>query len=305
MSGLLTRLLALCLLLTFWVGCSEPGPETKVAPPALLAPANGGLPPLIDEMLSGSEQSCQADKECPAQVCYYGRCLGLLLVDQRWSQERIVATLKQTMAERGNTEIRNRLEMRLGAFMVRQEGDVVAWQARSLLALEALEMTDTIAASLKHVRDERVRAAAAIALTRLGDPRGLPLTTALTEGEQTHVAIEALLALGKSSPSDEALTALLASLSEDVDRMVARAAIIGLGELGDKRAIGPLVDFLEDGPSHLRYRVVGVLRRLTDAKLGADPALWRVWVTDNAPPAAPAFKKRVVDDEVDFGMPDF
>ena len=257
----------------------------------------------VELLLSGNAASCQSDAECSGAVCYYGRCLGLLQVDQRWSQQRIVAGLDKLVQGSNGAQIRPQLVERLSEFLVRPDADV-AWRARAIAGLEVLGETSVLAKTLKH-SDDRVRAAAALALTRQGDSRGIPLTVALTESEQTHVAVEALHALGAREGSDEALTALLSALSEDIDRMLVRAAVEALGKLGDKRAIRPLVGFLERGPDHLAHRTVRVLRKLTGLSAGIDPRAWNTWVTQHNPPKPPPFQLRTSSDEADFGMPDF
>ena len=64
----------------------------------------------------------------------------------------------------------------------------------------------------------------ALALTRLGDERGLSMTMALTESEQPAIAIEALLALGQSR-RPEALVPLLRNLHPELDRTAAHALL--------------------------------------------------------------------------------
>jgi len=297
----MATLLALVPTVPSACGGAPEAPKDK-APAKLTLPA-AGLPQRLEEIISGGAQSCRKDSECVATVCYYGRCLGLLQVDQRFSQERILAELKRVVEAQDSPELNGRLEERLAEFIGRPDADV-AWRARAIHGLEIIGRSAPIAKALEST-DERVQAAASLALTRMGDARGVPMAVALTESEQVHVAVEALHALGVSGKPDEALPTLLAALSDDLDRMMVRAAVQGLGDLGDPRAIRPLVSFLQQGPDHLAHRIAAVLRILSKTQLGQDSEAWAKWVADNKPPEPPKYKVRTSSDEADFGMPDF
>jgi len=262
-------------------------------------PAQGGLPAAAEEMLTGSARACRRDDECGTRVCYYGTCMGALLIDQRWRQQRATAPLARAAAR--DPALRARLVARLVEIFHRPDTDL-AYRARALLVLEALDERPPLVAALD-APSEALQAVAALSLARLGDPRGLPLTRALAESDSRPIALEAIHALG-ASKDRRVLPDLLAWLDGDLDRERVRAAVVALGELGDARAAGPLVTFLAEGPAYLRVRVATVLRSLTGARLGEDPGAWQDWARANPPPAPPAFQRHKPDAAAEFGLPE-
>lgn len=142
-----------------------------------------------------------------------------------------------------------------------------------------------------------------IALGLLGDPRAVaPLQSILADPERANdhaTALDALHALGAAPPSAtlvalardrtrdwllrasaiDALifpcvpgaTAVLLTLLDDPDRMVARQAIYGLGACGDAAAVIPLLDRFGDPEGITRLTITFALGRLGDAR--ALPAL--------------------------------
>ncbi len=289
-------LLALTLALS--APACEPTPPPEAAPAAQPLPPGDALPPRVESMLFGSSEACRLDAECPSTLCYFGTCVGVLVVDQRWMQEQ--ATQAVVAAVERQPELRERVVEALVRVLRRQSGDT-AFQGRALLPLEALGATDALAQALT-LADERLQAAAALGLTRLGDPRGLPMAAALTESAQPALAAEAIWSLGRSRQPD-ALPPLLRYLHPETDRTLLRATLSALGELGDRRAVRPLVAFLDEAPESLQVRVATSLRLLTDAPLGRDPEAWRAWVDQNAPPAPPAYEVRVPEPDGDFLPP--
>jgi HEAT repeat protein len=223
----------------------------------------------------------------------------MLLVDQRWIQETIAGELAAAVA--ADPRLTERLTRRLAEVIGRDHTDV-AYRARAVRALEAVGARDAIAAALA-LDDERLQGAAALSLARLKDPRGLPMTRALTEDDAVAVAAEALTALGLSGDREQALVPLLRVLNPDLDRALVRAALVALGALGDLRAVRPLVAFLREAPDYLRHRVVASLRQLTGATLGRGEAGWVQWVADHDPPAAPAVATREVAPDDSLGLP--
>ena len=291
--GLGLAIAALASAAFFGPACAPEAAESRA--PALEVPPGDALPASVESMLYGSTQSCGRDTECPGRVCFYGSCIGLLIAEQRWMQDAITSRLVDTLDV--NVALRPRVVARLVAVLDRQETDL-AFRARALIPLEALGEASIIRRALA-MGDERLEAAAALALTRLGDPEGLPLAQALTEHTSPVLAVEAVRALGASELA-QALPALLRNLAPDLDGALLRAVVDALGELGDPRAVRPLVTFLQDGPDFLRHRIVTALRRLTRAPVGSKPADWVAWVADHAPPEPPAYVLR--DQQVDDGL---
>lgn len=262
-------------------------------------PAGGGLPEAVEEMLTGSARACRHDAECATRVCYYGTCMGALLIDQRWRQQRATAPLVR--AARRDDALRARLVDRLREVFHRPDTDL-AYRARALLVLEALGARGPLVAALDDP-NEALQAVAALSLTRMGDARGLPLARALAESDARPVAVEALHALGASG-AKEVLPDLLAWLNGDLDRERVRAAVVALKTLGDARAVGPLVRFVAEGPAYLRARVAMDLRALTGARLGTSPEAWAAWARDNPPPPPPPFRLHQPDAAAEFGLPE-
>ncbi len=60
-------------------------------------------------------------------------------------------------------------------------------------------------------------------------------------------------------------------------RAVRLAAIEALGELGDARAIGPLIDALDSDDREFRTSAAMALHRITGENVGTDPVRWREW----------------------------
>jgi|GEM_PF-1158105 len=103
---------------------------------------------------------------------------------------------------------------------------------------------------------DRVRIAAVIALGRLGDPRAVgPLMAALYEKDSPalHELPRALAKIG--SPAVEPLI----QASQHPDAETARMAVEALGEIGDARAVGPVLELLEREDSFLVQAAVDAL----------------------------------------------
>jgi len=249
-------------------------------------------------MLYGSAQTCRADAECPGEVCYFGACIGLLVVDQRWMQmaimERVVAAVEAHEA------LRPRVITHLDKLLAQADADI-AFRARTLLPLEGLGAVESLERALEDP-DERLQAAAALGLARLGKESGLALSQALTEHELPAVATEALRALG-ASKHPEVLATLLRTLNADLDPVVLRATLAGLKAHGDKRALRPLLHWLERAPEYLHHEILGTMRALSGAEIGSDLAAWRRWFSAHPPPQPPAYTLRVFTADEELGLP--
>jgi hypothetical protein len=272
----------------------DPG-ATKATQPL---PPGDALPNRVDAMLYGSAQSCIRDSECPGQVCYYGSCIGLLIVDQRWMQDSIAAQLSAEIE--GHPALRDRVVAHLERVLLRADTDL-AFRARAVVPLEMLKAHEPIQAAMKS-GNERLEGAAALALTRLGFTKAMPITMALTEHREPAIVCEALRALGMSG-HDDALLPLLRTLNPVLGTMLLRSALAGLGNLGDKRAIRPLIDFLEDGPDHMRQAVTRTLRTISGERFGTDPSLWKNWLASSNTPLSPKYALRVSSSEAELGIP--
>jgi len=192
------------------------------------------------------------------------------------------------------------------------------WRARALAAelLGRVGNTKAVPALLETVQatrieDADVRDIALRALARIADPRAVaPLTEALDAAESwlaPHVAdilarhgeaavgpLIAVLERQRPSPSRAwaanvlgelgalpALPALLRGLDDPDDEVRAKSAT-ALGRLGDRSAVGPLLDhLLADPASFVRARIANALGRFGDADVTdrlvhalGDPAWW-------------------------------
>lgn len=295
------RGLAVALALAALAACGGESAEPE-HPPVDLPPGNL-LPEEIETYVFGGAQSCRADTDCGSGICYYGVCGGLLNVDTRWMQDAISDTLVH-LGE-GDPRLGERIVWNLARILVRPRTDA-AFRARCVVGLERFGAAPQLREALTNKEvPESVQGAIALALSRLGDPAGLPLALALTEGTNVPVAAEALRALGTPGlrGNDDALVGLLQTLNADLDADLVRAAVDGLGGLGDPRAISPLVSFLPTAPDFIVIRAVRALRQLTGTVLGEDPAAWRAWVAAHPPPPPPKYTVRAYRTELDIGLP--
>ena len=138
-------------------------------------------------------------------------------------------------------------------------------------ALRALDTARTLGRLLAFLDDDSpsVREAASRALGHLGDPAAVDaLGRVLLFDTDVDVREAAARALGMLS-HDGVLAFLLEAL-RDIDPRVQQASAQVLGELADRRAIGPLIDvaLFDDGRS-VRQAAAEALGRLEVARLGA------------------------------------
>ncbi|MDK1032228.1 MAG: HEAT repeat domain-containing protein, partial [Planctomycetia bacterium] len=54
-----------------------------------------------------------------------------------------------------------------------------------------------------------------------------------------------------------------------------------LGKIGDRRAVGPLIDLLKDKSYHVREAAAKSLWKITQKKFGEDQAKWLQWWKKN------------------------
>ena len=253
---------------------------------------------LIQGTLFGSREPCREPGDCVVGLCHYGACNGLMYVERPWMQHALAEQMDSLTQARPVP--RAALTQQLTSILSRQDTDLAA-RARAVRGLEALGAKDPLAQALP-TAPEAIAEAISLALCRLGDDRGLPHTAALTEDPARPIAIEALHALGDSALPD-ALAPLLRTLHPSLDQALVRGALEGLRRLGDRRAIGPLVAFLDAAPEPLAIRTERVLASLTGQHLGGDSAAWRAWLKDHPAPPAPPFEPRVFDPAEDIGLP--
>ena len=290
----------LCLLLAAFStsACTTERIEPDATSIHETLPPGEGLPPTLDAMLYGASQGCIKDSDCPGDVCYFGACIGLLVVDQRWMQEAITARLLERAPE--GSALRERVQTHLKRVLDRSGSDL-AFRARALVPLGAMGALPPLKKALSDP-DERLQAAAAIALTRLGDTDGLRLTSALTEDPQPSVAAEALRALGRSQHPD-ALMPILRTLNADLDPALLRSALKALADHADLRSMKALRDWWPRAPEYLHHNILDTMRRISGANIGNDEKAWEAWFREHAPPDPPPFTPRVFRADADLGLP--
>ena len=287
------KLLWMALLVT---GCTKALPPSPGLEPEPL-PADGRPPPVFEAMLFGGQARCETDADCASGICRFGHfCDGLVTADETWRTEKIGKRVRERLALQ--PELRP-LATSLIASIVAREEMGAAGRGRAARALGQLAEpggagAQEVVAELQRliaISPATIAEVAALALARLGDGTGLEIVAALTESPRAASSIEALRLLGSGARAtpDAALTTLLAHVSSNIDLERQRAAIVGLGTLGDKRAIRPLVGHLATGPDALAETLAATLRTLTGATLGPNTLAWDAWVSQHNPPAAPAY----------------
>jgi len=305
--------LACILLIAPFVGC---GPEAPAGQGLTFEPlpADGRPPPGVEAMLFGGSRGCRDDADCESGMCTYGRlCMGLVTADELWRVERIGERVRARLELQ--PELRPLVTSLLASVVTREEMGL-SFRGRAVRALGQLvgpegANADAVLAELRRlivVSPASVAEVAAITLARLGDATGLDIVLALTEDRREASACEALRVLGLGARHGEAtrveaLTTLLAAMSPDVDLELQRAAIAGLGALGDRRAIRPLAAHLATGPESLADEVADTLRAITGAAIGPDPLRWDAWVAANGPPEPPPYTLRGHDSLDDIDLP--
>ncbi|MCP4657755.1 MAG: HEAT repeat domain-containing protein [bacterium] len=125
-----------------------------------------------------------------------------------------------------------------------------------------------------------VRRAAGSALGEIGEPAIGPLARVLREAG-ADLRLEAAIAVGRIEPNAAAETLLVATVG-DKDPNVRRVAALTLGERGNAKAVGVLVEILRHGEEYEQSRAaryVGEMKAVeaVDALVGAlNEDVWRV-----------------------------
>jgi HEAT repeat protein len=113
--------------------------------------------------------------------------------------------------------------------------------------------------------DPQQRQAAAIELSRIQDEAIIPaLLTALEDSDST-VRANAAAGLGHNRAQD-AFSALITMLRHDPEDIVRERAATALAQIGDERAIDPLIDALDDSSAWTRNRIIYLLGASRDAR---------------------------------------
>ena len=115
----------------------------------------------------------------------------------------------------------------------------------------------------------RIRETAAAALVRIGAPALGPLIAALKENDVRETVLDALGKIEPKWASCEAARAAVPGLIEELrgnDKPARRSAAAVLGEIGDSRALEPLLQLLAEPSEQLQEAAVASLGRMGDPR---------------------------------------
>ncbi|KKO19819.1 MAG: hypothetical protein DCC43_07735 [Candidatus Brocadia sp.] len=142
--------------------------------------------------------------------------------------------------------------------------EVKIFAAKELVKLKDPSVIDVLIQAISDTSEE-VRAEAIQALGEIGDERAVkPLVHALDD-ESLNVREKAAKSLGKLGKR-EAGDALISALSKNTDLSIVCALIEALGQIGDPRAVEPLLMFLTHKESQIREYTAAALGKLRDSR---------------------------------------
>lgn len=148
-----------------------------------------------------------------------------------------------------------------------------------LLARLKDEETEEILLRLLTDPNQRIRAAAAQYLAEAGLVQSVqPLLKLLTEDKENQVRIAAVYALGLLGAREALETILEILKNKNEDSGLRGSAAEALADIGDTRAIDPLMEALSDESVEVRFWSVFALGELGDASVL--PALQKIEETD-------------------------
>ena len=134
------------------------------------------------------------------------------------------------------------------------DDDVREGAAEALGKIKDRRAVEPLIEALKD-EDDDVRRAAAEALGRIGDGRAVgALENVLRKGGKAVVRIWAAYALVRINKNEKAFQYLLTRL-KDKDPDIRRLVAYALGEIGDGRAVEPLIEALKDESWHVCWSV--------------------------------------------------
>lgn len=192
----------------------------------------------------------------------------------------------------GRIDAKRAVEPLIEALEGDADEDVRRYAAKSLGQIADPRAFEPLVAALKD-EDFHVCEVAASALGALGDPRAIPQLVPLLSDRYRSPregAAGALIRIGR--PAVEALTAALGKGDSQTPAWAAYA----LGKIGDRRAIGPLVEAAEKARRRrsrwVLKRTAEALKGLTGRDFGENTVRWRVWWNRNKPASQPARSTR-------------
>jgi HEAT repeat protein len=163
--------------------------------------------------------------------------------------------------------------------LLRDGDEEVRSAAFSCLRVHILDLEAQLPAYRKMVEEDGL--AAPMAMRLLGSRQDVAFTREQLVRllSSTNLPVPSLAAerLLRENPDPNELAPLLTN-------SLPHLRLVGLNTLlrmGDKAAIDRIVSMLRDPNEAIRWMVRSNLRRLTGQKLGADPAAWEKWWTEN------------------------
>jgi hypothetical protein len=121
----------------------------------------------------------------------------------------------------------------------------------------------------------KARQIVASALQEIADPASVKSLVRALRDKDARVRMTVAVTLGRMK-APEALKGLLGLLKEDA-WTVRSAAIEALGEIGEKGAVGPLIDQIGKEEGRLKEDCGRALEKLTGQKFGSLDDAWRRW----------------------------
>ena len=134
----------------------------------------------------------------------------------------------------------------------------------------ALRALDTLGISIQRLTPDlasnnwQVRAAAATTLSRLGDPRAVPVLISALKDKEPRVRVECIRSL--SSLGDKRAVDAFISALNDPNSEVRFNAAAALGDINDPRAVGPLSSLINDRDLRVSATAAEALARMQDPR---------------------------------------
>ena len=124
-------------------------------------------------------------------------------------------------------------------------------------------MIQRLIENLEH-KEDIMRSSACAALGKMGEGVVAPLIKLLQTHKSWHVRFNAARALAEIK-SKKTVPQLIDALLLEKSSNVKEWLFIGLGRIGDTRAVTPLIELLNDTDPSLKYYVVSALGRIGDS----------------------------------------
>lgn len=142
--------------------------------------------------------------------------------------------------------------------------EVRIFAAKELIKTKDPSVTDLLINAISD-KEEEVRIEVVQALGEIGDERALKSLITTLDDESLIVREKAAKSLGKLGKR-EAGEALISALSNNTDLSIVCSVIEALGQVGDTRAVDPLLSFLKHKESKIRECTAAALGKILDSR---------------------------------------